>query len=177
MARHLNTRKSCNYWLLVVESQIANLTFGPSFGHNLWFNYPIGHASPFKTSKFQELSNDIRKFLIQWLLTLVIAFWNGNSLGSVGVHSFTFSHIFGNMKCDSRASLLARTFASPCLGCEPKTRVATWAIIKTIGNKVVIVKIEHLHLDRQGNKGKKTWIFKILAFGNGHVWWKCVWWF
>jgi len=24
------------------------------------------------------------------------------------------------MICDSRASLLARTFASPCFGCEPK---------------------------------------------------------
>jgi hypothetical protein len=29
------------------------------------------------------------------------------------------------MKCDSRASLLARTFASPCFGHEPKVKVAT----------------------------------------------------
>jgi hypothetical protein len=29
------------------------------------------------------------------------------------------------MKCDSQASLLARTFASPCLGHKPKVRVAT----------------------------------------------------
>jgi hypothetical protein len=29
------------------------------------------------------------------------------------------------MKCDSQASLLARTLASPCLGREPKARVAT----------------------------------------------------
>jgi hypothetical protein len=29
------------------------------------------------------------------------------------------------MKCDSRASLLARTFASPCLGHKPKARVVT----------------------------------------------------
>ncbi len=27
------------------------------------------------------------------------------------------------MKCDSRASLLANTFASPCLGRKPKARV------------------------------------------------------
>jgi hypothetical protein len=27
---------------LVVGSQIANLTFGPSFGHNLCFKYPNG---------------------------------------------------------------------------------------------------------------------------------------
>jgi len=38
---------------------------------------------------------------------------------------FTLSYILGNMKCDSRVSLLAYTFASPCLGCEPKARVAT----------------------------------------------------
>jgi hypothetical protein len=47
------------------------------------------------------------------------------SLGSVQVHSFTLSHTPGSMKCDSRASLLARTFASPYLGCEPKAKVAT----------------------------------------------------
>jgi hypothetical protein len=29
------------------------------------------------------------------------------------------------MKCDSWASLLAHTFARPCLGHEPKARVAT----------------------------------------------------
>jgi len=28
--------------LLVVRSQIDNLTFGPFFGHNLCFNYPNG---------------------------------------------------------------------------------------------------------------------------------------
>jgi hypothetical protein len=30
-----------------------------------------------------------------------------------------------SMRCDSRASLLARTLASPCLGHEPKARVVT----------------------------------------------------
>jgi len=29
-------------WLLVVKSQINNLTFSPSFGHNLCFKYPNG---------------------------------------------------------------------------------------------------------------------------------------
>jgi len=42
----------------------------------------------------------------------------------VEVHSFTLSHTPGSMKCDSWASLLARTFASLCLGHEPKARVA-----------------------------------------------------
>jgi hypothetical protein len=37
----------------------------------------------------------------------------------------SLSYSFESMKCDSRASLLARTFTSPCLGHEPKARVAT----------------------------------------------------
>ncbi len=35
------------------------------------------------------------------------------------------SHILKNMKFDSWASLLAHTFASPCLGHKPKARVVT----------------------------------------------------
>jgi len=33
-------------WLLVVKNQIANLTPGLSFGHNLCFNYPNGSCEP-----------------------------------------------------------------------------------------------------------------------------------
>jgi hypothetical protein len=47
-----------------------------------------------------------------------------NSLGSVKVHSLTLFCTPGSMKCDSRAPLLAHTFANPCLGCKPKARVA-----------------------------------------------------
>jgi hypothetical protein len=50
---------------------------------------------------------------------------NGSSLGSVGVHFLTLSYTFGSIKCDSRASLLARTFTSPCISCEPKAKVVT----------------------------------------------------
>ncbi len=50
---------------------------------------------------------------------------SGSSLGSVEVHSLTFSHTLGSMKCDSWASFLAHTFASPCLGREPKTTAVT----------------------------------------------------
>jgi hypothetical protein len=32
------------------------------------------------------------------------------------------------MKCDSRASLLVHTLTSPCLGREPKARVATYEV-------------------------------------------------
>jgi hypothetical protein len=44
--------------LLVIESQIGNLTPDSSFDHNLCFKNPNGSC------KFQELSNDIRKSLI-----------------------------------------------------------------------------------------------------------------
>jgi len=50
---------------------------------------------------------------------------NGSSLGSVKVHSFTLSYTPRSMRCDSRVSLLPRTLASPCLGHEPKVKVAT----------------------------------------------------
>jgi hypothetical protein len=48
----------------------------------------------------------------------------------VKVHSLTLSHILGRMKCDSRASLLACTFASPCFGHKPKVRVVTRRVYK-----------------------------------------------
>ncbi len=48
-----------------------------------------------------------------------------SSLESVRVHSFTLSCTPESIKCDSRASLLARTFASPCFSREPKARVVT----------------------------------------------------
>jgi len=43
----------------------------------------------------------------------------------VRVHSLILSYTLGNMRCDSWASLLAHTLASPCLGHKPKARVVT----------------------------------------------------
>ncbi len=40
----------------------------------------------------------------------------GAHLGVLWVHSFTLSYTLRNVKCDSWASFLARTFVSPCLG-------------------------------------------------------------
>jgi len=56
---------------------------------------------------------------------------NGSSFGSVRVHSLTLSYTPKSMRCDSRASLLAYTFASPYLGCEPKVRVTTTTLVQT----------------------------------------------
>jgi hypothetical protein len=46
----------------------------------------------------------------------------------VWVHSLTLPYTPKSMKCDSRASLLAHTFASPCFGHEPEVRVATFKV-------------------------------------------------
>ncbi len=45
--------------------------------------------------------------------------WRFNS------HTLPYSQPPESMKCDSRASFLARTYASPCFGREPKVRVTT----------------------------------------------------
>ncbi len=52
-------------------------------------------------------------------------FQNGNSFGSVRVHSLTFFCTPRNMRCDPWVSLLAHNLANPCFGREPKVRVAT----------------------------------------------------
>jgi hypothetical protein len=57
---------------------------------------------------------------------------NENSLGNVGVHSFALSYTFGSMKCESQASLLARTLASLCLVREPKAKVVTTHVLKNL---------------------------------------------
>jgi hypothetical protein len=54
-----------------------------------------------------------------------------SSFGSVRVYSLTLSYTPRIMRCDSWASLLARTFASLCLGREPKVRVATLKLFST----------------------------------------------
>ncbi len=61
---------------------------------------------------------------------------SGNSLENVKVHSLTFFCTPRGMKCDSCASLLARTFANPYLGREPKAKVATIYVthLKNINN-------------------------------------------
>jgi hypothetical protein len=103
-------------WLLVVGSQIANLTLDLSFGNNLCFKYSNGSCEPildiYIPSGYLKIHHDSNS-------------QSGSPLGRVWVHSLTLSYTPGSMKCDSQASLLARTFVSPCLGHEPKVKVAT----------------------------------------------------
>jgi len=105
-------RNRGNSRLLVVGSQIANLTPNLSFGHNLSNGFwPLQLF--FEDSKVHQDSNS----------------QSGSSLGSVRVHSLTLSYTPRSMRCDSQASFLARTLANPCFGREPKARVATlWAL-------------------------------------------------
>ncbi len=131
-------------WLLVVGSQIDNLTTGPSFDHNLCFRYPNVLCEPildkYVTKYFQwykEFFNPLIFYLcncslkIQKSSRLQLPKWEltwecGGSFPHTLPHSHILphSHTPENMKSDSRASLLVCTFASPCLGHEPKARIA-----------------------------------------------------
>jgi hypothetical protein len=124
-------------WLLMVGSQIDNLIRSLSFGHNLCFKHPNGSCEPISDIYV------LRTF--QWYkeLFILMSFDSCNRLLKIqksietltpkvgvhlevkGVHSLTLSYTPGSMKCDSQASLLARTFASPCFYRKPKTKVAT----------------------------------------------------
>jgi hypothetical protein len=60
----------------------------------------------------------------------------GSSLGSVKVHSLTFSYTPKSMRRDSQASFLAHNLASPCFGHEPKAKVATEIIYTNVMDQV-----------------------------------------
>jgi len=60
-----------------------------------------------------------------WRFENPLGFQTESSFGNVEVHSFTLSYTLESMRCDSQASLLAHTFASPCFGCELKAKVVT----------------------------------------------------
>jgi hypothetical protein len=129
--------------LLVVRSQIANLTPGLFWGHNLCVSdAQMGHASPLYVPR--AFSNDIKNSPIQWSLTPAIILWRFNSPSGFQFptlertwececsfsHTLLHSQPLGNMKCDFWASLLVRTHASPCLGRELKVRVATMWVLQ-----------------------------------------------
>ncbi len=63
-------------WLLVVGSQIVNLTPSQSFDHNLCFRSPNGSCKPildiYVSITFQWY---IKNLSIHWVLTPIISFW------------------------------------------------------------------------------------------------------
>jgi hypothetical protein len=127
-------------WLLMVGSHIVNLTPNPSFGHNLCSKCPNGWCEPIQIFTFQDLFNDIRNILIQWVLTPTIALWRFRSplglqfpkweviweCGSSFPHSLLHSR---EHEMWFSGSFLARTFVSFCLALEPKARVATFLLV------------------------------------------------
>jgi hypothetical protein len=121
----------------VVGSQIGNLTPSPSFGHNLCFRCPNGSCEPisdiYAPRVFQQCKECLHLMSFNPCnrpLKIQESIWdfnsqNESSLGSVRVHSRTLFCTPRSMRCDSLDFLFARILASPCLGREPKTRVAT----------------------------------------------------
>jgi hypothetical protein len=111
--------------LLVVGSQIGDLTPDPSFGHNLCFKYSNESYEPildiYVPRDFQwykELFNPMSFDPYNYSLKI-----HGSSLGSVEVHSLTLSYTIGSMKCDSQASLLAHTLQALALVTNPRLRL------------------------------------------------------
>ncbi len=98
-------------WLLMVRSQIGNLTPSPSFGHSLCFKYLNGSC--------ETILDIYVSRVFQWYkelfnpmgfdpCNLSLKVWDsnsqsGSSLGNVRVHSLAFSCTPGSMKCDSWA--------------------------------------------------------------------------
>jgi hypothetical protein len=122
-------------WLLVVNSQIANLTPGLSFGHNLCFSCPNGSCEPTLNIYVPRAFQWYKSFLIHWILTLVIAFWkleihwdsnsqNGSSLGIVRVHSLTLFCTPRSMKCDSQTQSWPAPLQTLALVASP--RLGLW---------------------------------------------------
>jgi len=120
---------------------MGNLTPGPSFGHNLYFKYPNGSWEPifniYVSRAFlchKELFNPMNFNPYNCLLKIWESIGNsqsGNPLKSVWVHSFTLSYTLQSMKCDTRASFLACTFASSCFDRKPKVKVVTSIVPRT----------------------------------------------
>ncbi len=118
----------------MVGSQIGTLIPDPSFGHNLCFKYPNGSWKPIldihiaRTFQWYKFFFNAMSF-DPWNSPLKIQESFGTLTPKMGVHSFTFSYIPGSMKCDSQASFLARTLASPCFGCESKATIITHLVV------------------------------------------------
>jgi hypothetical protein len=124
--------------LLVVGSQTANLTPNPSFGHNLCFRCPNGQCKPILDIYVSRAFHWYKDFLKPLSFdpcnrplkirksTETPNPQSGTPLGCEGSFSHTFSHS-REYVVQLPASLLACNLVNPCLGHEPKARVATKA--------------------------------------------------
>jgi hypothetical protein len=126
-----------NFWLLVVKSQTANLTSGPSFGNNLWFKCLNGSCEPILDiyvprcfQSYNELFNPM--VFHPWNCSLKI--WKSITTltPNVGVHLEMWGFIPSHSPTLPRAwnvtpelPFWPTRLQARCLGHEPKTRVAT----------------------------------------------------
>jgi hypothetical protein len=135
--------------LLVVGSQIANLTPSPSFGHNLCFRCPHGSCEPNLDIYIPRNFLWNKEFFKHWVLTPVIALWRfGSPLGlhlpkwelpweCEGSFPHTFLHSWEHAVWFS-GFLLARNLASPFRpGREPKAKVATFCVLPKIYSRMI----------------------------------------
>jgi hypothetical protein len=110
-------RNQVDSWLLMVRSQIANLTCSPSFGHNLCFKCPNGSCElildiyvPKPFQWYKELFSPLNFNLCNYLLKI----WKSTKTPSpkvgvaLGVWGFIFIHS-GSIRCDSQASSWSTT--------------------------------------------------------------------
>jgi hypothetical protein len=131
-----------NSWLLVVGSQIDNLTPDLSFGHNLRLKCPNGscehildinvlRAFQWYKERFNPMSFDpcdcplkIQESIGSPIPKMRVHFRVWRFIPHTCLHSWEHEMWF-------LGSILARTFANPYLGCKPKARVVTTrAIVK-----------------------------------------------
>ncbi len=97
--------------LLVVGNQIANLTLGPSFGHNFCFRCPNGQYEPILDIYVPRAFHWYKKLFNPWSfdpLNRPLKIWESTGTPTpkvelpwgVGVHSLTPSHTFGSILCN-----------------------------------------------------------------------------
>jgi len=126
-----------DFWLLVIGSQIGTLTPDPSFGHNLCLKYPNGSCKLFEIYKFQELSNGIRNFSIQWVLTHGISIWKFGKIHRIpkmgvhlGVGGFIPSHsptFLGTWNVIPRLHFWLTPLQTLALVMSPRLRLQHWS--------------------------------------------------
>jgi hypothetical protein len=121
-------------WLLMVRSQIANLTPGPSFSHNLCFRCPNDQCEP--------ILNIYVPRAFQWYKELLkplnfdfcycpLKIWESTGTPTpkmelpwgVRVHSLTPSHTPGSMLCDSRLPFWPVTLQTLALVASPRLQL------------------------------------------------------
>jgi hypothetical protein len=127
--------------LLVVGNQIGNLIPGPSFDHNLCFNYPNGSWKPIlyiyiprAFQLYEKLLNPMNFDPYNCSLKIKESIWS--LIPKVGAHMEAWglipSHSLALPEHEMwlPGSFLAHTFASPYFGHKPKARVTTLKVVQ-----------------------------------------------